>query len=223
MFAVRRHGTARFLPSLASKSSNPLLITKRTVYEYDEPYEGMIRRNHSSDPRLNPAPDSHIDGIFRWPASPEFNAPLHEEADLVWFDGVADIPCLDLEKPSPYISVWTMYKHFFYYFGGAAAVYWALGEFGRSRSSKIRATPPEFPYGNYIEHGGKGSYFEYSQFSPAYPEDYKQWFLEQIAHPDNSDFKDGILAPYKMSADGVMTRITGFSSDHAHDDHGEHH
>jgi len=158
---------------------------------------------------MTPSPDTAIDGIFRWPAAPEFNAPLHEQADIVWFDGVRDFPCLDLEKPSPYISTRTIFRHFLYAVGGIGFLFWFTENYSAPRTARVLATPPEFPYGNYLERGGEGSDWQSQQFSEHTCDEFKEWFLEQTRHPSNADFKSQpILAPYKMH-DGVFTPIIG--------------
>ena len=50
-------------------------MSKRFIYEDFTHYEGMIRVP-KTDPRLTPHPDTYVDGIFRWPHTPEFSEPV---------------------------------------------------------------------------------------------------------------------------------------------------
>lgn len=71
MLSAMRSRTA-----LARMASRSLASTqKRFIYEDNTHYEGMIRER-PSDPRLDPHPDTYVDGIFRWPHTPEFNEPV---------------------------------------------------------------------------------------------------------------------------------------------------
>lgn len=190
-------------------------MSKRFIYEDFTHYEGMIRVP-KTDPRLTPHPDTYVDGIFRWPHTPEFSEPLNEQLDTVWYDATGDFPMLDLEKPSPYMGDWQMVRHMLYFLGGFTALFILSDKFGISRREKIIATPPEFPYSNYIETGGQGSAFENAQFGVLYPESFQKWFLEQAQHPDNADFKG---EPEKWAKKIINHDAHGHDA-HGHDAHG---
>ena len=79
--ALRRRGFTISARALTSQQ-------RRFIYEDMSHYDGMIKHYPSEnyDPRLHPSPDTYIDGIFRWPARPDYNEPVCLSHVRVYFN-----------------------------------------------------------------------------------------------------------------------------------------